>query len=154
MDDTYTNIGYSDDVTIDDSENVVTIDALKYTIDIANYPTILGGGAYNTTASWGGGASGTISGNYYGSPNYTFTNGSSSIGSVTKQGLSVAGDAEFAGDITIKGVSILKSIEQINKRLAILVPDPNKLEKFEALKRAYDNYKTLEALCELPIENE
>jgi hypothetical protein len=38
----------------------------------------------------------------------------------------------------------------IEKRLAILTPDPAKLEHFEALQKAYDHYKTLEALCEVP----
>ena len=60
----------------------------------------------------------------------------------------------FEGDVKIKGVSIVDAIEKINKRLAILVPDPDKLEHFEALKRAYENYKTLEALCELPTADE
>jgi len=61
--------------------------------------------------------------------------------------LQVTGEANFDGDVKIKGVSIAKTLEDINKRLAILVPDPAKLEKFEALKKAYDHYKLLEALC-------
>ena len=36
---------------------------------------------------------------------------------------------------------------KMEQRLAILVPDPEKLEKFEALKKAYEHYKTMEALC-------
>ena len=68
------------------------------------------------------------------------------------QGLHVNGDAEFDGDVKIKGVSIAKALDDINKRLAILVPDPAKLEHFAALKKAYDHYKLLEALCELPTE--
>ena len=36
--------------------------------------------------------------------------------------------------------------EKINERLAILVPDPAKLEKYAALKKAYEHYKTLEEL--------
>jgi hypothetical protein len=43
-------------------------------------------------------------------------------------------------------------MEAMSKRLAILVPDPDKLEHFEALKKAYDHYKLLEALCEIPKE--
>ena len=35
----------------------------------------------------------------------------------------------------------------MEQRLSILVPDPEKLEKFEALKKAYEHYKTMEALC-------
>jgi hypothetical protein len=54
------------------------------------------------------------------------------------------------GDILIQGRSLKEFMEKMEERLAILVPDPAKLEHFEALKRAYDHYKTLEALCELP----
>ena len=69
--------------------------------------------------------------------------------------LNVKGDAEFDGDVKIKGVSIAKTLEAINERLAILHPDPAKLEHFAALKKAYEHYKTLEALCEIPkTENE
>ena len=66
--------------------------------------------------------------------------------------LSVTGEANFEGDVKIKGVSIANVLEDIQSRLAILVPDPAKLEHFEALKKAYNNYKTLEALCDLPKE--
>lgn len=124
----------------------------KYKIDVSNYsPTMI----YNTTGSWGAlnttiGANGT-SGSYYGNTNYTFSN---ITGASANKGLQVNGDAAFEGDVKIKGVSITDSIDKINKRLAILVPDPDKLEHFEALKRAYENYKTLEALCELPTKDE
>ena len=81
-----------------------------------------------------------------------------SIGSSTSSNpssLNVKGDAEFDGDVKIKGVSIAKTLEAINERLAILHPDPAKLEHFAALKKAYEHYKTLEALCEIPKkENE
>jgi hypothetical protein len=93
-----------------------------------------------------------------GSPygNITITGGTSSasswsgINNNTHSTLKVSGNAEFDEDVTIKGVSILKQIEKINERLAILVPDPAKLEHFAALKKAYEHYKTLEALCEIP----
>jgi len=88
-----------------------------------------------------------------------YSTGSSSawgaIGSITTAGtntpsLKVTGEAEFESDIKIKGISIVKTLDEINKRLAILVPDPDKLEHFEALKKAYDHYKLMEALCQLP----
>jgi hypothetical protein len=60
------------------------------------------------------------------------------------------GDAHFEGDVIIKGVSIAETMEQINKRLAILIPDPEKLAKYEALKIAYDEYKLIEALLHEP----
>jgi len=62
--------------------------------------------------------------------------------------LDVSGNANFRGDVTIKGRDLGKMIDDINKRLAILVPDPAKLEKFEALRKAYDHYKMMEALCQ------
>ena len=55
-------------------------------------------------------------------------------------------------DITIGDVSLKGTLQAIQDRLAILVPDTNKLEEFAALKQAYDHYKTLEALC-CPTEN-
>jgi len=38
-------------------------------------------------------------------------------------------------------------LEGIEQRLSILVPDPKKLQQYEALQQAYEHYKTLEALC-------
>jgi hypothetical protein len=69
-------------------------------------------------------------------------------------GLHVTSDAEFEGDVKIKGVSILETLNKIEKRLSILRPDPEKLAHFESLKKAYEHYKTLEALCELPTKEE
>jgi hypothetical protein len=62
-------------------------------------------------------------------------------------GLHVKDDATFEGDIKWKGRSLGKLLEKIEDRLAILQePDPERLEKFAALKKAYDHYKTLERL--------
>ena len=62
-------------------------------------------------------------------------------------GLHVKADAEFEGDIKWKGRSLGKLLEKIEDRLAILQePDAERLEKFAALKKAYDHYKTLDRL--------
>ena len=100
-------------------------------------------------------------------PTYNFnTSASYTIGSASglngtwmtsnpaSSGLTCTGDATFEGDVKIKGVSIAKALEDIQKRLAILVPDPAKLEHFAALKKAYEHYKTLEALCQLPTKED
>jgi hypothetical protein len=51
------------------------------------------------------------------------------------------------GDIIWKGKNLGKLMEKIESRLAILEdPTPEKLEKFAALKKAYENYKLLERL--------
>jgi subtilisin family serine protease len=63
-------------------------------------------------------------------------------------------DAEFDGDIKWKGRSLGDLLTTIEKRLAILTPDPEKLEHYESLQKAYQHYKTLEALCETPSKKE
>jgi hypothetical protein len=80
---------------------------------------------------------------------YNWTNNTSN----TLRGglLEVDGDS---ADIKINGKSLKAFMEKMEQRMAILVPDPEKLEHFEALKRAYDHYRTLEALCELPKPEE
>lgn len=50
-------------------------------------------------------------------------------------------------DIKIGNKSLKEFMSKMEDRLAILQPDPDKLEKFEALKKAYEHYKTVEALC-------
>lgn len=56
-------------------------------------------------------------------------------------------DIKEGGDIKIGGRSLKEFMTKMEQRLSILVPDPEKLEKFEALKKAYEHYKTMEALC-------
>jgi len=80
------------------------------------------------------------------------TNWNNIIPSTTQPTIKVSGDAEFEGRVKINGKDLAEFMETMSKRLAILVPDPEKLEHFEALKKAYDHYKLLEALCELPKE--
>lgn len=56
-------------------------------------------------------------------------------------------------DVIIDGRSMRDFMESMEKRMAILVPDPRKLEHFQSLQKAYAHYKTLEALCEIPTED-
>lgn len=70
----------------------------------------------------------------------------------TQPSLQVTGNADIEGTLKVGGKDIAKTLEAIERRLAILVPDPEKLEHFEALKKAYEHYKVLEALCEIPKE--
>lgn len=60
--------------------------------------------------------------------------------------LRVTEDAEFEGDIKWKGRSLGTMLEAIESRLAILTPDPKKLEKYEALRKAYEHYLLMEKL--------
>lgn len=58
------------------------------------------------------------------------------------------------GDIKLGDRSLKEFMTKMEDRLAILVPDPAKLEKFEALKKAYDHYKMMEKLCEIENKDE
>lgn len=82
----------------------------------------------------------------------TYTNGSSiNWGSLTAtqelQGntLHVKGNAEFEGDVKIKGKSIADSLERIEERLAILRPNEELEAKWEKLRGLRQAYMELEA---------
>jgi len=100
------------------------------------------------TSSWGSLTSAVLV-NGGSSANWaTISNG------MTQPSLQVTGKATFDDDVTIKGVSLIETLEKINERLAILVPDPKKLEKYQALKKAYDHYKLLEGMItDKDVEN-
>jgi len=124
-----------DTITISDFSsmaNTITLPSSAYSIGGA-------GIGYSVNTQW---ATGTNS--------YTFTN------TAVPQTVSITGDGidMAAGtDIKIDGQSLKEFMKKMEQRLAILVPDPAKLEKFEALKKAYEHYKTMESLCfDEPIE--
>jgi hypothetical protein len=115
------------------------------------------GGAGNYTITAGG--AGTTSSSYLystgtGTTNWSTTTPYITTGIGSTPSIKVTGDAEFDGDVTIKGKNLVAFMETLEKRLAILQPDPKKLEKFEALKKAYNHYKVLEALCEVQDDDE
>ncbi|NBP59213.1 hypothetical protein EBU71_22200 [bacterium] len=64
--------------------------------------------------------------------------------SSSKAGLHVKGDAEFEGDVKIKGKSISELLDKIEERLAILHPNEKLEEKWEELKKLGDAYRALE----------
>jgi hypothetical protein len=112
--------------------------------------------AYYTTGATGNVTipSGAYLASGTGSTSYTINTGAGSNGtswvtaaSGPTPSITVSGNAKFDGDIEWKGKDLGKLLESIEKRLAILTPNPNKLEKYEALQKAYAHYKLLEALC-------
>jgi len=96
----------------------------------------------NINSTWHTGTTGT-SGQYY----TTGTNGnnwnSPSTVNISNTGIDMAAGT----DIKVDGKSLKEFMTKMEQRLSILVPDPKKLEKFEALKKAYEHYKTMESLC-------
>lgn len=140
-----------------------------YTLDTMNYDTISYSGV-NITAIAGGGGSGG-SGGAIGTGQYTFTTSGTGGGGgsgytlstgtsgyawnttttatdpsvhITQNGIDMPADA----DIKIGDRSLKEFMTKMEERMAILVPDPKKIEKFEALKKAYENYKLMERLCQ------
>ena len=129
--------------------DIATLSNMNYTTGLHSYGnvTINSGSAttnphaspYVYTSSIGANTGGS----------FLYSNGTNpSWSTITSNpGLHVKDDAIFEGDIKWKGRSLGKLLGAIEDRLAILQePDPEKLEKFAALKKAYDHYKTLERL--------
>jgi len=58
--------------------------------------------------------------------------------------LKVQGDADFDGDVTIKGKSLMQTLEKIEQKLAIFKQNPELEEKWDELRELADKYKALE----------
>lgn len=131
------NSGLTADPSLDDTA-YPTVDISTLDISQLTYPSVTG-----ATGSSLGGYVYTINNTTPYQWNTINSIGSTNVGS----GLHVKDDAEFDGDIKWKGRSLGRLLEKIEDRLAILAePDPAKLEKYAALKKAYDQYKLLEKL--------
>jgi hypothetical protein len=126
---TYSISGYGTDTITLDPSTMWTGSITAPSVTTINN---INGGYYTTTI----GATGS---------NYTY----SSINTSPKVTLGNDGIDMAAGtDIKIDGKSLKQFMDKMEERLAILVPDPSKLEKFEALKKAYEHYKLMEKLCQ------
>ena len=64
--------------------------------------------------------------------------------SLTGQSLEVKGDANFDGELTIKGKKLSEVLENIESRLAILHPNEKLEEKWENLRGLREAYVALE----------
>lgn len=64
---------------------------------------------------------------------------------VIQSGMDVKGDAEFDGDIKIKGKSLTEMLNKIEERLAILHPNMELESKWDKLKKLGEKYRKLEA---------
>ena len=58
--------------------------------------------------------------------------------------LSVKGNADFEGEVTIKGKSLTTTLDKIEERLAILHPNPELEDRWDELKELGKRYKELE----------
>jgi hypothetical protein len=143
----------------DDTITIGTFDPSDYQIDLSALTGALANGGSSITSSItnSGNLSGAI-GNYgnitingTASVPYTYSTTASPWSSIHSGKLECDGDD---ADVVINGKSLKDFMTKMEQRMAILVPDPAKLEHFEALQKAYAHYKTLEALCEIPKPTE
>jgi hypothetical protein len=98
------------------------------------YGNVIGGGSGQVLTTNGTGNYGWNYANVTLNPN-TYLNGHS---------LKVAGDADFEGDVTIKGKSLMQTLEKIEQKLAIFKQNPELEEKWDELRELADKYKALE----------
>ena len=77
---------------------------------------------------------------------YWGLNGTSTLTEPSLKGatLKVNGDANFEGEVTIKGKSLSEMFEKIEERLAILHPNPELEDRWDELKELGKRYKELE----------
>jgi hypothetical protein len=129
---------YDDTIKISDSNTLDLDSIMNSTMSTSlNY-------SINSSGTMGVGTSGP----YTFTPNGTGYTGQPwvTVGTAAPNTLDVKGDANFEGDIKFKGRSLEELFSKIEDRLAILQPDPAKLEKYESLRKAYDHYKLMEKL--------
>jgi len=104
-----------------------------------------------TVTSTGSGSSGQYlqsngTATTWASPIWATNTGAYSIatGDYANSSLQVKGDANFEGDVKIKGKSLVDLINNIEQRLAILHPNTELENKWEDLKKLGDMYRQLE----------
>jgi len=138
----YGNISYSgygaDTITIDTDASTMY---MSNTITLPS--TTIANGGY-TIGSAGGNGSASIFGSAS-SYNWNTTTTTPSV-NISSDGIDMAAGT----DIKVDGKSLKEFMSKMEERLAILIPDPKKLEQFAALKKAYEHYKLMESLCQEP----
>ena len=81
-----------------------------------------------------------------GTGGYTYTNTTSPWITVNdgQSTLSVSGDADFAGDVRVKGRSLAEFMESVEQRLNMLRPNPRLEQEWDQLRELGEQYRALE----------
>jgi len=155
------------DFTMQGGTPTISVSSMSDTISFGDDTITLGSGTFDyqlnqnslwpaaTITSVTGASTGAVGAGYtFTSPNTigsygqiltTGTNGLTFADySNVNPGLKVNGNAEFEGDVKIKGKSITEMFEKIEERLAILHPNEKLESKWEELKALGDRYRELE----------
>jgi hypothetical protein len=129
--------------TMIDTLDTITITGLSNQYSSMNTITL----PSSNTITYGSNTITGSNGQFYttGTSGYTINNTSPSV-NITSNGIDMAAGT----DIKVDGKSLKEFMNKMEQRLAILVPDPAKLEQFAALKKAYEHYKLMESLCQEP----
>jgi hypothetical protein len=130
-----------DTITLPDWDSLDTSSSTGYTYSLSTAaPTITAGGAVGATLST------TLNNGLMWNNNTTY--GATSAGNWTTyqqpQVLKVSSNAEFEGDIKIKGVNLTDRLDAIEERLGILRPNNDLEGKWEKLKALGEEYRRLE----------
>lgn len=78
----------------------------------------------------------------------TVTPSVTNCNSICDNGCQIQGNVDIRGDLRVRGRNLTDLLDRVEQRLAILVPDPARLERYQALREAYEHYLTLEALLQ------
>ena len=151
---TDSDLSYSDTITItgpnisDYSYNYSNMNSITSGISTITLPSTSYSIGSNSNYTFNTGSSGQFLTNGSNGTSWSTGTGTGTV-NISTDGIDMAAGT----DIKIDGKSLKAFMNKMEERLAILVPDPAKLEKFEALKKAYEHYKTMESLCfDEPIE--
>lgn len=118
-----------------------------------DWTTVAGGtGGSNVTIdastmasiSLGGVASGQVLTTGLNGSTYTWADTISASNDLFPNTLDCKGDANFSGDIKIKGVSLSETLERLEERLAILRPNAALEDRWDQLKELGKQYRELE----------
>jgi hypothetical protein len=111
-----------DTVSIDLSDVTMSTNGLTYQ-DLYSIGPSTGGYTYTTAQPW-----------------VVNTNGADNT-------LSVRGDADFDGDVRVRGRSLAEFMEQVEQRLNILQPNPELEREWDELRELGERYRELEQRC-------
>jgi hypothetical protein len=125
-------------------------DNILDTFSISSVGTGASAQVFTVTGNVIGGATGQVytTNNTSGSGLYWGLNGTSGVSlsepSLSGASLQVKGDANFEGEVSIKGKNIAEMFAKIEERLAILHPNPELEDRWDELKELGKRYKELE----------
>jgi len=130
--------------TVNTASRLTSIYNGAYTYSLGGGPVgVFGSGATHVTIS----NSSTIPAGPSGPGGYSYTSPAQwgLLNGANSGNLKVSGDAEFDGDVKIKGKSIVELLEKLENRLGIIHPNKELEEKWEELSQLAVRYKELEA---------